>query len=68
MAPQSARAPSHARILIVGSGFAGIGLGIRLRQEGWDDFVVLERADDLGGTWRDNVYPSCACDGLRGSV
>jgi cation diffusion facilitator CzcD-associated flavoprotein CzcO len=49
-------------VLIVGSGFAGLGMAIRLRQEGVDDFVVLERADEVGGTWRDNLYPGCACD------
>src|SRR5919204_4298415 len=54
--------PLQARIVIVGSGFAGLGMGIRLKQAGIDDFVILERADDLGGTWRDNSYPGCACD------
>ena len=37
-------------------------MAIRLRQEGIDDFVVFERADGVGGTWRDNTYPGCACD------
>jgi cation diffusion facilitator CzcD-associated flavoprotein CzcO len=50
------------RIAIIGSGFGGLGAAIRLKQRGIDDFVVLERADDLGGTWRDNSYPGCACD------
>jgi len=50
------------RVAIVGSGFSGLGMAIRLRQAGIEDFVVLERADDLGGTWRDNSYPGCACD------
>ena len=50
------------RVAIVGAGFAGIGLAVRLRQRGTDDFVVLERADDVGGTWRDNTYPGAACD------
>jgi cation diffusion facilitator CzcD-associated flavoprotein CzcO len=49
-------------VAIVGSGFAGIGLAVRLRQAGIDDFVLLERAEDLGGTWRDNTYPGCRCD------
>lgn len=48
--------------VIVGCGFAGIGMAIELRRAGIDDFVMLERADRLGGTWRDNVYPGCACD------
>ena len=50
------------RIVIVGSGFSGLGLAIRLKQEGIHDFVILERADAVGGTWRDNTYPGCACD------
>ena len=50
------------RLAIVGAGFSGIGMAIRLRQQGIDDFVILERAGDLGGTWRDNSYPGCACD------
>ncbi|PRX47220.1 cation diffusion facilitator CzcD-associated flavoprotein CzcO [Prauserella shujinwangii] len=49
-------------VVIIGSGFSGLGMAIRLRQEGRDDFVILEKADDLGGTWRDNTYPGCACD------
>jgi cation diffusion facilitator CzcD-associated flavoprotein CzcO len=52
----------HVRLAIVGSGFAGIGTGIRLKEDGLEDFVIFERADDLGGTWRDNSYPGCACD------
>ncbi len=52
----------HVRILIVGTGFSGLGAAIRLRHEGITDFAVLERADELGGTWRDNTYPGCACD------
>jgi cation diffusion facilitator CzcD-associated flavoprotein CzcO len=47
---------------IVGTGFSGLGMAIRLKQRGEDDFVVLERAGEVGGTWRDNTYPGCACD------
>jgi cation diffusion facilitator CzcD-associated flavoprotein CzcO len=54
--------PEHVRFAIAGSGFAGIGCGIRLKREGIQDFVILERAGDVGGTWRDNTYPGCACD------
>jgi cation diffusion facilitator CzcD-associated flavoprotein CzcO len=54
--------PEHVRFAIAGSGFAGIGCGIRLKQANERDFVILERADDVGGTWRDNTYPGCACD------
>ena len=53
--------PRHDQV-IVGAGFAGLGMAIRLEQEGKRDYVVLERADDVGGTWRDNTYPGCACD------
>jgi cation diffusion facilitator CzcD-associated flavoprotein CzcO len=49
-------------ILIIGTGFAGIGMAIRLKQAGIHDFVVLERGDEVGGTWRDNFYPGAACD------
>ncbi|TDD12638.1 NAD(P)/FAD-dependent oxidoreductase [Kribbella turkmenica] len=57
-----AQETSHHRIVVVGTGFAGIGMAVRLKQAGYDDFVVLERADDVGGTWRDNTYPGCRCD------
>ncbi len=49
-------------VAIVGGGFSGIGLAIRLRQAGVGDFVVLDRGDRVGGTWRDNTYPGAACD------
>jgi cation diffusion facilitator CzcD-associated flavoprotein CzcO len=52
----------HYEVAIAGSGFAGLGMAIRLKQAGIDSFVVLERAHQLGGTWRDNHYPGCACD------
>jgi len=55
-------AARHARVAIVGSGFGGLGTAIRLTREGIDDFVILERAGEVGGTWRDNTYPGCACD------
>jgi cation diffusion facilitator CzcD-associated flavoprotein CzcO len=49
-------------VLIVGSGFSGLGMAVRLREAGTDDFVVLERAGEVGGTWRDNTYPGATCD------
>ncbi|MDX1805009.1 MAG: NAD(P)/FAD-dependent oxidoreductase [Alcanivorax sp.] len=49
-------------VLVVGAGISGIGLGIRLKEADINNFVILEKADDLGGTWRDNTYPGCACD------
>jgi cation diffusion facilitator CzcD-associated flavoprotein CzcO len=50
------------RIAVIGAGFSGLGAGIRLRQAGRTDFVILERAASVGGTWRDNTYPGCTCD------
>jgi len=50
------------KVAIVGSGFAGLCMGIKLRQAGEENFVILEKSDRLGGTWRDNTYPGCACD------
>src|SRR5918996_2414559 len=52
----------HFRIAIVGAGFAGLGMAIRLKQAGIEDFVILERGDDVGGTWWANTYPGCQCD------
>ncbi len=49
-------------IAIVGAGFAGLAMGIRLKQAGLDDFVLYERREGLGGTWYDNHYPGAACD------
>lgn len=48
-------------VAIIGAGFAGLGAAVRLKQRG-TSFVVFERAGEVGGTWRDNVYPGCACD------
>ncbi len=53
---------SHTEIAIIGAGLSGLGMAKMLRASGSEDFVVLERASDLGGTWRDNSYPGCACD------
>jgi cation diffusion facilitator CzcD-associated flavoprotein CzcO len=49
-------------VAIVGAGFGGLGAAIRLREAGFDDLVVLERNESLGGTWWHNTYPGCACD------
>lgn len=49
-------------IVIVGTGFAGIGMAVRLLQAGYRDVTLLEAADRLGGTWRENTYPGAACD------
>lgn len=53
---------TRSDIIIVGAGFAGVGLGIRLKERGMNDFIILERGADVGGAWRDNVYPGVACD------
>ena len=55
-------AQSTHRVVVVGAGFGGIGMAIALRQAGLDDFLIVDRADDLGGTWRDNTYPGLSCD------
>jgi cation diffusion facilitator CzcD-associated flavoprotein CzcO len=58
----SSSTPHVYDVIVIGAGISGIGAGIRLQREGIDNFVILEKASDLGGTWRDNTYPGCACD------
>ncbi len=63
--PDSSTAPStpaSVRVAILGAGMSGICMGIALRKHGIDDFVILEKADSVGGTWRENTYPGVACD------
>src|SRR5437763_8488352 len=50
------------RIGILGAGFGGLGMAIKLKQAGIDDFVIWERDADVGGTWWANTYPGCQCD------
>ncbi|MFD4181676.1 flavin-containing monooxygenase [Rhodococcus sp. NPDC058514] len=52
----------HTRVLVIGAGFAGLGMAIGLTRAGHDDFIVLEKGEDVGGTWRENTYPGCECD------
>jgi cation diffusion facilitator CzcD-associated flavoprotein CzcO len=54
--------PRAVRVAVIGGGLSGIGATVMLRRAGIGDVVVLERANDVGGTWRDNTYPGCACD------
>ncbi len=54
--------PTRTRVVIIGAGFGGIGLGIKLKQSGLNDFEILEKSDSVGGVWRDNHYPGAACD------
>ncbi|WP_280394752.1 flavin-containing monooxygenase [Nocardia brasiliensis] len=56
------RSVRRVKTIIIGSGFSGLGLAIRLSQQGSNDYLVLERGHDVGGTWRDNTYPGAACD------
>lgn len=52
----------HREIVVIGAGPSGIGAASRLLERGHRDLVVLEKASEVGGTWRDNTYPGCACD------
>jgi cation diffusion facilitator CzcD-associated flavoprotein CzcO len=61
MHKNSRPAGSH-RVLIIGTGFGGLGMAIQLQKAGIEDFLLLEKAGDIGGTWRDNSYPGAACD------
>ena len=50
------------RFVVIGAGMAGILSGIKLREAGYSDITIYEKADRVGGTWRDNTYPGAACD------
>ncbi len=52
----------ETRFIIIGSGISGVLMAIRLLEAGFQNFTVLEKAAEMGGTWRDNVYPGVACD------
>ncbi len=54
--------PERVRIFVIGAGFAGLGTAIKLQETGRHDFLVVDRGDSVGGTWRDNTYPGAACD------
>lgn len=54
--------PAHTDVAIIGAGFAGLGMAIELKRAGREDFVVLDRAAEVGGTWQANTYPGCQCD------
>jgi len=53
---------THVRVVVVGAGLAGIAAAVKLKQARITDYVVLEKADRVGGTWRENTYPGCGCD------
>jgi cation diffusion facilitator CzcD-associated flavoprotein CzcO len=50
------------RVVVIGAGFGGIAVAALLKRAGFDDMVIVEKADRIGGVWRDNAYPGCACD------
>ncbi len=50
------------QILIIGAGFSGICMGVQLKEAARDDFIIVEKADEVGGTWRENTYPGAECD------
>ena len=54
--------PEHTRVLVIGAGFGGLGMAIKLEEAGFADFLVVDKGEDVGGTWRDNTYPGAACD------
>ena len=56
------RLKTRKKVAIIGTGFGGLGVAIELKRAGYDDLVIFERADDLGGVWRENTYPGAACD------
>ena len=57
-----ARRRPSPRVVIIGAGFGGLAAAVALRRKGIDDLVIIDRADGVGGTWRQNVYPGAACD------
>ena len=62
MASDSGETADYPAIAIIGAGFAGIGMAITLRRAGYGSITIYEKADRLGGTWRDNSYPGAGCD------
>ncbi len=60
--PSDRTAREHVEVVVIGAGFAGLGIAIQMKRRGRGSFVVLERAGDVGGTWRDNRYPGVGCD------
>jgi len=50
------------KTLIIGTGFGGLCMGVQLKERGDDDFTIVEKADEVGGTWRENTYPGAECD------
>src|ERR1700733_11200127 len=53
---------TNTGVLCIGGGFSGLAVAIGLLKRGVRDFIILEKANQIGGTWRENTYPGCACD------
>src|SRR6185295_5893650 len=49
-------------VAVIGTGFGGLAAAIELKKRGYDDIVIFEKAEDVGGVWRENTYPGAACD------
>ncbi|MFC3171386.1 flavin-containing monooxygenase [Acinetobacter vivianii] len=62
MFKQQLSSNKNIRIAIIGTGFGGLGLAIQLKLAGFEQFTLFEKANDVGGVWRDNTYPGAACD------
>jgi cation diffusion facilitator CzcD-associated flavoprotein CzcO len=61
-APTQTPSVCHVEVAIAGAGFGGLCMAIKLKEAGIHDFVILEKAKEVGGAWRDNQYPGAACD------
>src|SRR5260370_18963031 len=61
-APSTDSAVTNVDLLIVGAGFSGLCMGIKLLEAGMKSFLIIEKSADIGGTWWENRYPGCACD------
>ncbi len=62
MAPDGSAGKQAPSIAIIGGGFAGLAMGYYLKQAGIESFTIFEKAQDVGGVWRENTYPGAACD------
>jgi len=60
--PGTTETVSHLAAAVIGAGFSGIGVGKTLRENGIDNFLIFDRGETVGGTWRDNTYPGCSSD------
>jgi cation diffusion facilitator CzcD-associated flavoprotein CzcO len=61
-APEVAPLPARVKVFVVGAGFGGLATAIKLAESGENDFLVIDRGGEVGGTWRDNTYPGATCD------